>query len=105
MQAEAMILKSLQQNKAFNLIRTTAGYLEIVCKAGQLQCPQGHSRNSLIDTVSVYTTLSSTTPTREEEKVVFPNLHLMASSSPLPVLKVSRNLIYRYIILQPFWNA
>jgi len=39
MQAEAMILKSLQQNKAFNLIRTTARYFEIVCTAGELQHP------------------------------------------------------------------
>lgn len=90
MQTEAMIFKSPQQNKEFNLIRTTAGSFEIVCAAGQLQHSQGHSRNSLTDTVSVYTTPSSIMPTREEEKVVFPSLHLMAPSSPLPVLQVSR---------------
>lgn len=68
MKAEAMILKSLQKTKAFNLIRTTAGYFEIVCTAAQLQRPQGHSRNSLTDTVLAYTTLSSTIPTGGRRK-------------------------------------
>lgn len=34
-----MFLKSLQQKKAFNFIRTTVGYFEIACTAGQLQHP------------------------------------------------------------------
>lgn len=88
MQAEMMILKSLQKTKALNLSRTT------------LKLPAQLVSSSILRAIpeiaqqiqSVYTTLSSTIPTREEEKVVFPSLHLMVSSRTLSVLKVSRNV-------------